>query len=178
MIYVSGEGTYFNFGTKSKFQFNLNGILSPGFQFRYLKKGDDLTKENQMSINLSRLNMNFSAFNGLMTAALKADFTGTSPLLEAWAAYNSNNGHHKITFGHRQGISNNRLALADEKFASFMGPTINGASNDGSIYGGLVQNFVVTTREGGLFYESNFSIQEIRIYGSVSVTNRAGAIYQ
>ncbi len=174
IIYTAGEGLYVNFGTKNKFRFNLNGILSPGFQFRSFKEEGEVTKENQMSINLARLNMNFSAFNGLMTAALKADFTGTSPLLEAWVAYNSKNGHNRITFGQRQAISNNRLALEDEKFASFMGPTINGVSNDGTIYGGLMQNFVVTTREGGLFYQGNFSIQKIRVYGSASITTGQG----
>ena len=85
-----------------------------------------LQKQNQMSINLARLALNFSAFNGLMTAAVKADFTGTSPLLEAWVAYNSKNQHHSIILGERQAISNNRLALEDEKYASTMGPTING----------------------------------------------------
>ncbi len=174
IIYTTGEGLYVNFGTKTKFQLNLNGILSPGFQFRSYKASGEVTKENQMSINLARLNMNFSAFNGLMTAAVKADFTGTSPLLEAWVAYNSKNGHNRITFGQRKGISNNRLALADEKFASFMAPTLNGLSNDGSIYGGLMQNFVVTTREGGLFYESNFSLGQTRVYGAASVTSGQG----
>ncbi len=174
IIYTSGEGLYINFGTKDKFQFNVNGILSPGLQVRSYKVNGEITKENQMSINLARLSLNFSAFNGLMTASVKADFTGTSPLLEAWVTYNSMNGHHKFTLGERQAISNNRLALQDEKFASFAGPTINGVSNDGSIYGGLMQNFVVTTREGGLFYESNFSIQQARIYGSASLTSGQG----
>ncbi len=127
-----------------------------------------------MSINLARLALNFSAFNGLMTAAVKADFTGTSPLLEAWVAYNSKNQHHSFILGERQAISNNRLALEDEKYASTMGPTINGMSNDGSIYGGLVQNFVVTTREGGLFYKTNFSLGNSRIYGAASITSGQG----
>jgi hypothetical protein len=174
IIYTSGEGLYVNFGTKDKFQFNLNGILSPGLQFRPYKVNGEVTRENQMAINLARLGLNFSAFNGMMTAAVKADFTGTSPLLEAWVAYHSRNKRHSFTIGHRQAISNNRLALADEKYASFVGPTINGVSNDGSIYGGLMQNFVVSTREGGLFYETNFSLQQTRIYGAASVTTGQG----
>jgi hypothetical protein len=174
IIYVNGDGTYFNFGTKDKFQVNLNGILSPGFQFRSYNVNGEVTKENQMSINLARLSLNFSAFNGLMTAAVKADFTGTSPLLEAWVAYNSANQHHSFIFGERQSISNNRLALEDEKYASTLGPTINGLSNDGSIYGGLMQNFVVTTREGGLFYKTNFTIGRSRLYGAASITSGQG----
>ena len=174
IMYVNGDGMYFNFGTKDKFQLNLNGILSPGFQFRSYNVNGEVTKENQMSINLARLALNFSAFNGLMTAAVKADFTGTSPLLEAWVAYNSKNQHHSFILGERQAISNNRLALEDEKYASTMGPTINGMSNDGSIYGGLVQNFVVTTREGGLFYKTNFSLGNSRIYGAASITSGQG----
>lgn len=174
IIYTSGEGLFINFGTKDKFQFNLNGILSPGFQVRSYNTDGEVTKQNQMSINLARLNMNFSAFNGLMTAGLVADFTGTSPLLEAWVAYNSKNGHHSFTLGERQAISNNRLAMADEKWASVMAPTINGASNDGSIYGGLIQNFIVTTREGGLFYQGNFSVQQARIHVGASVTTGQG----
>ena len=49
-----------------------------------------------------------------------------------------------------------------------------GMSNDGSIYGGLIQNFVVTTREGGLFYKTNFSIGRSRIYGAASITSGQG----
>ncbi len=174
IIYVNGDGMYINFGNKDKFQLNLNGILSPGFQFRSYNVDGEVTKQNQMSINLARLALNFSAFNGLMTAAVKADFTGTSPLLEAWVAYNSKNQHHSVILGERQAISNNRLALEDEKYASTMGPTINGMSNDGSIYGGLVQNFVVTTREGGLFYKTNFTIGRSRLYGAASITSGQG----
>jgi hypothetical protein len=174
IIYVSGEGTYINFGTKDKFQVNINGILSPGFQTRSYNEEGTVTKQNQMSINLARLALNFSAFNGLMTAGIKGDFTGTSPLLEAWVAYNSKDGHHKITLGQRQAVSNNRLALADEKFASVVGPTISGQSNDGTIYGGLMQNFVITTREGGLFYETNYGIKRSKIYGAVSITSGQG----
>ncbi len=174
IIYVNGDGAYINFGTKDKFQLNLNGILSPGFQFRSYNVDGEVTKQNQMSINLARLSLNFSAFNGLMTAAVKADFTGTSPLLEAWVAYNSANQHHSFILGERQAISNNRLALEDEKYASTVGPTINGHSNDGSIYGGLMQNFVVTTREGGLFYKTNFTIGSTRIYGAASITSGQG----
>ena len=174
IVYVNGDGMYINFGNKDKFQLNLNGILSPGFQFRSYNTDGEVTKQNQMSINLARLALNFSAFNGLMTAAVKADFTGTAPLLEAWVAYNSKNQHHSIILGERQSISNNRLALEDEKYASTMGPTINGMSNDGSIYGGLVQNFVVTTREGGLFYKTNFSLGRSRLYGAASITSGQG----
>ncbi len=174
IIYVAGDGMYVNFGTKDKFQLHLNGILSPGLQFRSYNESGTVTKQNQMSINLARLALNFSAFNGLMTAAVKADFTGTSPLLEAWVAYNSKNQRHQFILGERQAISNNRLALEDEKYASIIGPTINGQSNDGSIYGGLIQNFVVTTREGGLFYKTNFSIGRSRLYGAASITSGQG----
>jgi hypothetical protein len=174
IYYVSGEGTYLNLGTKNKFQLNLNGILSPGFQIRSFNKGGSTTNENQMSLNLVRLSMNVSAFNDMLIAGVKGDFTGATPLLEAWLGFKSKNKRHKITFGERQSNTNNRLALEDEKYASVMAPTINGRSNDGSIYGGLMQNFVVTTREGGIFYETFFTVKNVKIYPSASITSGTG----
>ncbi len=48
IVYVNGDGMYVNFGNKDKFQLNLNGILSPGFQFRSYNADGEVTTQNQM----------------------------------------------------------------------------------------------------------------------------------
>ena len=64
--------------------------------------------------------------------------------------------------------------MADERYAQVMGQTQAGKSLDGSVYGGLMQNFVGSTREGGLFLETNFGIKKWRFYPSISITTGEG----
>jgi hypothetical protein len=105
---------------------------------------------------------------------LTNDFTGTSGLLEAWVGAKLFNNHVLLSMGQRQTHTNNRLAMADERFSQVLAQTISGTSRDGVAYGGLMHNFVQATRESGIYLESNFSINSIRIYPSVSITTGDG----
>ncbi|MBV4359239.1 hypothetical protein [Pinibacter aurantiacus] len=173
--YVPGEGTYIRLSKKDKFIFNINATLQPGMQTMDVDTGSKVTHTNRMSLNLVRLAFNVSAFNNQLTMGLVSDFTGTTGILEGWLGFASKNQQYRLVLGERQTNTNNRLAMADEKFASVMGPTTAGKSTDGSIYGGLMQNFVGSTREGGIFFETNFTISnKMRLYPSVSVTTGEG----
>lgn len=172
--YVTGEGTYITLSKKDKFIFNINATLQPGFQLKSEDVEDVTTNSEQLSLNLVRLGLNFSAYDNRLTMAILSDFTGTTGILEGWIGIASKNKKYRLVFGERQTNTNNRLAMADERYASVMAPTISGKSNDGSIYGGLMQNFVSTTREGGLYFETNFSINKMRLYPSVSITTGEG----
>jgi hypothetical protein len=55
-----------------------------------------------------------------------------------------------------------------------MGQSIAGKSNDGITYGGLMQNFVGATREGGIFFETKLNISQVKFYPSLSVTTGEG----
>ncbi|RYF98753.1 MAG: hypothetical protein EOO07_37725, partial [Chitinophagaceae bacterium] len=126
-----------------------------------------------MSLNLARISLTVNNDRHKVSAGMVTDFTGTSPILEGWIGY-AVSKRAKLILGQKQTHTNNRLAMADERYAQTMGQTTAGKSNDGILYGGLMHNFVGSTREGGLFVETNFSINKMRIYPSLSVTTGEG----
>ncbi|MFT3827430.1 MAG: hypothetical protein QM731_26140 [Chitinophagaceae bacterium] len=173
--YVPGDGTFIRLSKKNQFVFNINAVIQPGVQMMSVDTGSKAIRSNRMSLNLVRLSFNVSAFDSLLTMGIVSDFTGSKGILEGWLGLTSRNRRYRLVLGERQTNTNNRLAQADEKYASVMAQTIAGKSSDGSIYGGLMQNFVGTTREGGLFFETNFTIgHKMRLYPSVSVTTGEG----
>ncbi len=174
LVYVNGEGLTLTLGEKDKFRLNFNGALEPGVQTMHVTSGSETENTNRMSLNLVRLGFYGSGLNNQLGVGILTDFTGTSAFLEGWISFASKNQRMKITFGQRQTNTNNRLALADEKYATILGPSISGKSTDGSIYGGLMQTFVQATREGGIFFESNFNVNEWKFYPSLSITTGDG----
>jgi hypothetical protein len=172
--YVTGDGAYIMLSKKDKFIFNINGIVQPGMQAMKVDSAGTTVNTNRMSLNLVRIAFNVSAFDNRVTMGVVSDFTGTTGILEGWLGMATKNQKYKLVLGERQTNTNNRLAMADEKYVSVMAPTIAGRSSDGSIYGGLMQNFVGTTREGGLYFESNFNLNKMRLYPSVSLTTGEG----
>jgi hypothetical protein len=173
--YVAGEGTYIRLSKKDKFIFNINATIQPGMQTMDVDTGGKVNHTNRMSLNLVRLAFNVSAFNNQVTMGIISDFTGNRGILEGWLGLATKDQKYRVVLGERQTNTNNRLAMADEKWASVMGPSTAGKSTDGSIYGGLMQNFVGTTREGGIFFESNFTIgDKMRLYPALSITTGEG----
>jgi len=171
-VYVNGEGTFIRLGKGEGTTINLLATVQPGIQYGRI---DSLQKTNtsRMSLNLVRLSLFATNARYKVSAGLVTDFTGTSPILEGWIGYAINN-RIKLVLGQKQTHTNNRLAMADERYAQTMGQTIAGKSNDGTLYGGLMHKFVGATREGGLFLETNFNIAKMRIYPSLSITTGEG----
>lgn len=170
--YINGEGTFIRLGKGEGTVINLLSAVQSGIQYGRI---DSITKTNnsKMSLNLVRLSLFATNAKYKVSAGLVTDFTGTSPILEGWIGY-AISKRIKIVVGQKQAPTNNRLAMADERYAQVMGQTIAGRSNDGISYGGLMQKFVGATREGGLFLETNFNIAKMRIYPSLSVTTGEG----
>lgn len=175
MVYVTGEGLNIKLGKAEGTKINLLTTTQPGFQTSSFDSSarSGATTSNRMSLNLVRIALNVQTFKDKVTMGLVTDFTGTSPILEAWGAY-AFSKNAKLIFGQLQTHTNNRLAMADERYAQVMSQSIAGTSTDGIMYGGLMHNFVSTTREGGLYLETNFSLNKIRIYPSVSITSGQG----
>ena len=176
LVYITGEGTFINLGDpKGKgISVNLKTTLQPGFQYSRLDSTGGMSYTNRMSLNLARVALTAKGFNDKMSLGIVTDFTGTSALLEGWVGFSFFRNHAKLTMGERQTNTNNRLALADERYQQTLAQTIAGKSSDGIAYGGLMQNFVGSTREAGIFIETNFSWNKVRIYPSVSLTNGEG----
>jgi hypothetical protein len=173
LVYVNGEGTFINLGKGEGTKINLLSTLQSGIQFARLDSIGGKTNSSRMSLNLVRISLTATNARHKVSAGLVTDFTGTSPLLEGWIAY-AFSKRAKLVLGQKQTNTNNRLAMADERYAQVMGQTIAGKSNDGILYGGLMKNFVGATREGGLFLETNFNVNKMRIYPSISVTTGEG----
>lgn len=173
LVYINGEGTFINVGKGEGTKFNFLTAIQPGIQSNRLNSESTLTNSNRMSLNLVRLSITATTFKNKVSLGILTDFTGDSPLLEGWIGF-AMNKNIKFILGQRQTNTNNRLAMADERYAQVMGQSIAGKSNDGIIYGGLMQNFVGSTREGGVFLETNFNLNKMRIYPSLSVTTGEG----
>ena len=173
-VYKLGEGTFINLGKKSKSTLNFFGVVQSGIGYNKLDDGIDTENTSRMSMNLVRFNMNGTFLDDKAKFGLVTDFTGNTGLLEAWVGLSLYKKNAYLYFGERRTNTNNRLALEDERFSQNIAQTIAGRSNDGIAYGGLMHNLVGTTREGGLFIETNFSIAEIRVYPSLSVTTGVG----
>ena len=171
--YVNGEGTFIRLGKGEGTVINILSTLQSGVQYGRLDSLSKKTNNSKMSLNLARISLTVNNDRLKVSAGMVTDFTGTSPILEGWIGY-AVSKRAKLILGQKQTHTNNRLAMADERYAQTMGQTLAGKSNDGILYGGLMHNFVGSTREGGLFVETNFSINKMRIYPSLSVTTGEG----
>jgi hypothetical protein len=172
-LYSTGEGLTINLGKAEGTKINILTTAQSGLQFNQIDSANSKINSNRLSLNLVRVSLNASTYKNKVTVGIVTDFTGTSPILEGWIGY-ALSKRAKLIFGQRQTHTNNRLAMADERFAQVMGQTVAGKANDGIVYGGLMQNLVGATREGGLFFETNFSLKKMRIYPSVSITTGEG----
>ncbi|MFZ4544491.1 MAG: hypothetical protein ACOYOA_10605 [Saprospiraceae bacterium] len=174
LTYISGEGTFLTLGKGEGTKFNLLSTIQPGLQLNRFDSAGVQTNTNRMSLNLVRIALSAKGFNNRMSMGIVTDLTGVSPILEGWIGFNFLKKKLNVIFGQRQTNTNNRLAMADERYAQNMGQSIAGKSAEGTTYGGLMQNFVGATREGGLFLEANFNLNKWRIYPSASLTTGEG----
>jgi hypothetical protein len=175
LTYVTGEGLWLKLGKQESTKFNILTTVQSGLQYNRLDSGGSITNSNRLSLNLVRFTFNGSVLRDKVSMSISTDFTGVTPILEGWIAFSMMKRHGKLYFGQKQAHTNNRLAMADERFAHNVGQTLAGKSNDGVVYGGLMQNLVGATREGGLFLETNFGkSQGWKFYPSVSITTGEG----
>jgi hypothetical protein len=173
ILYVTGEGLFINLGKGEGTKINVLSTVQPGVQYNRFDSANNATNSNRLSLNLVRLSLTATTFKNKVSVGIVTDFTGQSPILEGWVGY-AISKHAKLVLGQKQTHTNNRLAMADERYAQVMSQSIAGKSNDGIIYGGLMQNFVGSSREGGLFIETNFNINKMKVYPSASITTGEG----
>jgi hypothetical protein len=170
ITYVNGEGLFIKLGKGENNKFNILSTIQSGIQFNRI----DSTNTNRFSLNLVRVAFNASLLKDKVSMGFITDFAAGSPILEGWIAFNVIKKHGKFYMGQRQTHTNNRLAMADERFAQTLAQSIAGKSNDGLVHGGLMKSFVGASREGGLFLETKFNAGKWKIYPSVSITTGDG----
>lgn len=174
LVLVHGDGLFINLGNKEKTVLNFDAAIQTGGTYATYNDARGAQNDNRMSINLARIYLKGSFLNNKILLGFTRDFTGKSGVLEAWIGANLLNNHLLLSAGQKQTHTNNRLAMADERFTQVLDQTIEGTSVNGIVYGGLMHNFVGATRESGLFFETNFSVNSMRIYPSVSITTGEG----
>lgn len=168
--YMAGEGLTIRLGKTNAHKINVLTTVQSGLQINKM----DSVNSSRLSLNLVRFAINASLLKDKVFLGLSTDFSGISPILEGWIGFSVLNKHGMISLGQKQTDTNNRLAMADERYAQNIGQTISGKANDGVVYGGLMQNFVGATREGGLFIETGFNLGKVKICPSASVTTGEG----
>jgi len=174
LVYVAGEGTYVTLGKTDGAKFNLLSTVQAGAQYNRLDSTNGITNSSRLSLNLVRVAFSGTAFKDQVSFKVVTDFTGVTPILEGWVGFNFWHKSSHLVLGQKQTNTNNRLAMEDERYAQVMGQSLAGKSNDGTVYGGLMQNFVGATREGGLFFDTKFSLGQVKLYPSVSITTGEG----
>jgi len=174
LTYVTGEGIFLRLGKGDGSRFNIVSTVQSGMQLNSIDSAGKKYKSNRLSLNLVRMSFSGSLLKDKVTMGIVTDFTGVTPILEGWVGISVFNKRGKLIIGQKQAHTNNRLAMADERFAQVMGQTLAGKSNDGISYGALMQSFVVATREGGIFLETGFKAGKWRINPSVSITTGEG----
>ncbi len=174
LTYVNGEGLHLRLGKGEGTKFNLLTTVQSGLAFNRFDSTNFKRNSNRLSLNLVRVSLQASALKDKITMGIVTDFTSTTPILEGWIGFSFMKKKANLIVGQRQTHTNNRLAMADERYAQVMGQTIAGKSIDGTAVGGLMQNFVGATREGGVYLETNFNLNKWRIYPSVSITTGEG----
>jgi hypothetical protein len=170
ITYINNEGLIIKLGKADGNKFSIITTVQTGFQTNKL----DSVNSNRLSLNLVRAAFTASLLKDKVSMSLVTDFNGTTPILEGWISVAVMNKKGRLYIGQKQAHTNNRLAMADERFAHNMGQSIAGKSNDGVVYGGLMQNFVGATREGGVFLETNYTMGNWKVYPSVSITTGEG----
>lgn len=151
-----GKGLNFNF--HDQYTFKLGGMMQPHIAFQQFDN-----QQPDLFLNAKRTYFNLSgeAVKEKVTFLIQTDFSLSSPLLDAWVAYQPFKPL-KITFGQKQNIGNNREMLIMEDKLQFTDR-------------GLLSNaYSASGREFGLFIESSFGSEKFEIQPKISVTSGDG----
>lgn len=174
LIYINGEGTFLSLGKADGTKLNLLTTIQTGVQYNRLDSTSGIRTSNRMSLNLARISLSATSYKNRLSVAIVSDLIGQTPILEGWVGFTFMNKSAKIILGQKQTNTNNRLAMADERYSQLLGQSISGKSDDGIVYGALMKNFVGATREGGIFLETNFGFKKFKVYPSFSITTGEG----
>ena len=134
----TGLGNGLNFSlNEDQYQFKISGFIQPSWQYN---KVDNEKAYNVLRAKRSYLNFSGKALKEKVSFFVQADFSASTPLLDAWAAYHFT-PNWSASVGQRRTFTNNREMTFDEDKLQF------------SERGLLSQAFSGNGREFGLFVE-------------------------
>ena len=151
-----GNGLIINSG--NDYQFKLSGMIQPTFSVAI-----DSLDNTDFLFNSKHTFFTFSGFSKpeRVSFLMLADFSLSSPLLDAWVAYHVNNNIH-ISFGQKLISANNRSMLFTEDNNQFSERSI------------LSSSYSQTGREFGLFVDLSYSIGDFNMNPSLGVSSGDG----
>ena len=110
-------GNGVNFSSNDNYFFKLSGMIQPSFSFEANAYPSNLMTDNNVEyfFNSKRTFFSFSGYakEEKVSFLVLSDFSLSTPLLDAWIAYDFNRAI-KITFGQKLSKSNNREMLIME----------------------------------------------------------------
>ena len=154
----TGLGNGLNFSlSENQYEFKISGFLQPSWQYSRL---DTLKAENKFRSKRSYLNFGGKALKEKLSFFVQIDFSASTPLLDAFAAYNFNSKWN-ISAGQRRTFTNNREMTFDEDKLQF------------SERGILSNSFCGNGREFGLFLEGKIGSKFV-IHPQLAITSGDG----
>lgn len=141
------------------YRFNIGGFVQPSTKLQ--RTGEATKYEHRFDINYAFFSLGGEAKKEKVSFLLQLDFANSSPLMDAWIAYQPIQ-RLKISAGQKQTFTNNREMMFLESNSSMIDRSI------------LSQSFSRTGRELGLFVESHFEIGQVAILPQVAVTSGDG----
>ena len=154
--FVLGNGLVVNSG--DDYQFKLSGLIQPNFAVSI-----DSLNNTDYIFNAKHTFFSFSGFAKpeRVSFLMLADFSLSSPLLDAWVAYHVNNNVN-FYFGQKLISGNNRAMTYTQDNLQFHHRSL------------LSRSFSRTGREFGFFLDLNYSFGRFNIHPSFGVTSGDG----
>lgn len=159
--FTLGNGLVFESG--DNYFFKLSGMIQPNFSIQSAQIEFQSNDNVDYFFNSKHTFFSFSGFSKKekVSFLMLADFSNSSPLLDAWASYHVSNNIN-FSFGQKLINGNNREMAFTEGNLQFGERSV------------LSQNFSNSGREFGLFMDLNFSSNNFNINPSFGITSGDG----
>ena len=159
--FTLGNGLVFESG--DNYFFKLSGMIQPNFSIESAQIEFQSKDNVDYFFNSEHTFFSFSGFSKRekVSFLMLADFSNSSPLLDAWASYHVSNNIN-FSFGQKLINGNNREMAFTEGNLQFGERSV------------LSQNFSNSGREFGLFMDLNFSSNNFNINPSFGITSGDG----
>lgn len=155
--FAIGEGLVFSFN-EGDYKFKISGMIQPYYGF---VKPENQKASHFLNAKRSYFNISGEALKEKVKFLIQADFSSTSPLLDAWLSYEPIK-NLTFTAGQKQSIANNREMLFMEDHLTYADRSL------------LSSTFSNTGREFGLFAEYKISLGEVLIVPQAMLTSGDG----
>ena len=155
--YHLSKGLKFNLNNGA-YQFGIGGLIQPSIQLNR-----DTAGANKFGLNSYRTFFNLSgkALKEKVSFFVQTDFNLTSPLMDAWVAYQAA-PFLKITLGQQLTFANNREMALTEGNLQFLNRSL------------LSRQYANTGREFGLYVNANFKIKNMVFEPGIAITSGDG----